>query len=38
MEMMGRTYQEYMDTPQRVIELIIGKNDLDAKNSKWKNS
>lgn len=37
MEKYWRTYEEYMNTPQYVINLIIQKNEIDYKLSKLNN-
>jgi len=33
MERFGRSYEEYMNTPQRIIDLIIEKKEIDSKLS-----
>jgi len=38
MEEMGRSYTDYVNTPQRVIDVIIGKKNLDSKASDAKRS
>ena len=34
MEQKGWTYDNYMNTPQRIIDLIIKKNNIDSKLTK----
>lgn len=35
MEQMNWTYDDYMNTPQRIIDLIIEKNQIDYKANKY---
>lgn len=34
MERFGWTYQQYLDTPERIIRLILEKDSIDAKLTK----
>lgn len=34
MEDLGWSYDEYMNTPQRIIDLIVRKKTIDNKNKK----
>ena len=37
MEQMWWSYEDYLNTPQRIIDLIIKKSEADYKISKLKN-
>ena len=37
MEQMHWSYEDYMNTPERIIDLILRKSEIDYKVSKLKN-